>query len=44
VLATVRKALAAADRGEVVQPELDALDAIEDRKPVIGGLVVGDAN
>ena len=26
VLATVRKALAAADRGEVVQPELDALD------------------
>jgi MFS transporter, ACDE family, multidrug resistance protein len=44
VLATVRKALAAADRGEVVQPELDALDAVEDRKPVIGGLAVGDAN
>ena len=44
VLATVRKALAAADRGEVVQPELDVLDEVEDRKPVIGGLAVGDAN
>ncbi len=44
VLATVRKALAAADRGEVVQPELDALDEVEDRTPVIGGLAVGDAN
>ncbi|HEY8318687.1 MAG TPA: MFS transporter [Amnibacterium sp.] len=44
VLATVRKALAAADRGEVAQPELDTLDEIEGRKPVIGGLAVGDAN
>ena len=30
--------------GEVVQPELDALDEVEDHKPVIGGLAVGDAN
>jgi predicted MFS family arabinose efflux permease len=44
VLATVRKALAAADRGEVQQPELDELDEIEGRNPVIGGLAVGNAD
>jgi MFS transporter, ACDE family, multidrug resistance protein len=44
VLATVRKALAAADRGEVQQPELDELDEFEGRNPVIGGLAVGNAD
>ena len=44
VLATVRKALAAADRGETAQPELDRLDEVEDRNPVIGGLAVGNAD
>ncbi|MCU1473777.1 MFS transporter [Amnibacterium sp.] len=44
VLSTVRKALAAADRGEVAQPELDALDEVEGRNPVLGGLAVGNAD
>jgi ACDE family multidrug resistance protein len=44
VLATVRKALAAADRGEVAQPELDVLDEVENRNPVVGGLAVGNAD
>jgi MFS family permease len=44
VLSTVRKALAAADRGETVQPERTRLDAVEDEYPVAGGLSVGDAN
>lgn len=44
VLATVRKALAAADRGETAQPELDSLDEVENRDPVVGGLAVGNAD
>jgi predicted MFS family arabinose efflux permease len=44
VLSTVRKALGAADRGETVQPELDELDEIEGRDPVVGGLAVGNAD
>lgn len=44
VLSTVRKSLAAADRGEVVHPEPTQLDRVEDRDPVAGGLAVGDAD
>jgi ACDE family multidrug resistance protein len=44
VLATVRKALAAADRGEIAQPELDVLDEVENRNPIVGGLAVGNAD
>ncbi len=44
VLSTVRKSLAAADRGEVAQPEPTRLDRIEQRDPVVGGLAVGDAD
>ena len=44
VLTTVRGPLAAADRGEVAQPEPDALDRIERREPVAGGIAVGDAD
>jgi len=44
VLSTVRKSLAAADRGEVVHPEPTQLDRVEDRDPVSGGLAVGDAD
>ncbi|HEV7623831.1 MAG TPA: MFS transporter [Amnibacterium sp.] len=44
VLATVRKALAAADRGEVAQPELDVLDEVENHDPIVGGLAVGNAD
>ncbi|MDH2443445.1 MFS transporter [Amnibacterium sp. CER49] len=44
VLSTVRKALAAADNGETVQPVLDQLDEIEQRNPVVGGLAVGNAD
>ena len=44
VLSTVRKALAAADRGETVQPELDELDRIENQNPIAGGLAVGSAD
>ena len=36
VLATVRKSLAAADRGEIAQPEIDELDEVENQHPVIG--------
>jgi MFS family permease len=44
VLSTVRKALAAADRGEVAQPEADRLDEVENHDPVLGGLAVGNAD
>jgi MFS family permease len=44
VLSTVRRSLAAADRGEVAQPAPTQLDRIEERDPVIGGLAVGDAD
>jgi MFS family permease len=44
VLSTVRKSLAAADRGEVAQPEPTELDRVEGRNPVAGGLAVGDAD
>lgn len=44
VLSTVRKALAAADRGEVAQPEPTELDRIAGRDPVAGGIAVADAD
>jgi MFS family permease len=44
VLSTVRKSLAAADRGEVAQPAPTVLDRVEERDPVAGGLAVGDAD
>jgi MFS family permease len=44
VLSTVRKALAAADRGEVAQPEPTELDRIEGRDPIAGGIAVADAD
>jgi len=44
VLSTVRSSLAAADRGEVAQPERSTLDRVEGRDPVAGGLAVGDAD
>ncbi|MGN6445567.1 MAG: hypothetical protein ACTHLI_08985, partial [Amnibacterium sp.] len=44
VLSTVRRSLAAADRGEIAQPEPTTLDRVEGRDPVVGGLAVGDAD
>jgi MFS family permease len=44
VLSTVRRSLAAADRGEVAQPTPTVLDRIEEQDPVAGGLAVGDAD
>ena len=44
VLSTVRRSLAAADRGAVAQPEPTALDRVEDRDPVVGAVAVGDAD
>jgi MFS family permease len=44
VLSTVRKSLAAADRGEVAQPAPTQLDRIETRDPAAGALAVGDAD
>ncbi|MGN6445769.1 MFS transporter, partial [Amnibacterium sp.] len=44
VLSTVRHSLAAADRGEIAQPEPTALDGVEGRVPVVGGLAVGHAD
>ncbi len=44
VLSTVRRQLAAADRGEVAQPEPDAVDRVEREHPVATGLAVGDAD
>ena len=42
LLATVHRALAAADRGEVAQPEPDALDAAERESEVAVAAVVGN--
>jgi MFS transporter, ACDE family, multidrug resistance protein len=44
VLSTVRKALAAADRGETVQPAFNEVDRFENEHPVVGGLAVGNAD
>jgi MFS transporter, ACDE family, multidrug resistance protein len=44
VLSTVRRSLAAADRGEIAQPAPTTLDRVEGRDPVVGGLAVGDAD
>lgn len=44
VLSMVRKALAAADRGEVVQPELTELDAAENRDPFPEATTIGNAD
>ena len=44
VLATVHKALAAADRGEVAQPELDELDQAEDEDPFPEATTIGNAD
>jgi ACDE family multidrug resistance protein len=44
VLSMVHKALTAADRGEVVQPEVDQLDRVEDQNPIAGALGVGNAD
>jgi ACDE family multidrug resistance protein len=44
VLSRVHKALTAADRGEVVQPEPTVLDTIEDENPLPGALGVGSAD
>jgi MFS family permease len=41
VLATVHRALAAADRGEVVQPELDELDRVERLEELQVGAAIG---
>jgi MFS family permease len=42
VLTTVHRALTAADRGEVVQPELDELDRIEREDDLQIGAVLGN--
>ena len=44
VLSSVRSALAAADRGEVAQPQPSTLDRVEQREPVAGGLAVADTD
>lgn len=44
VLSFVHKALTAADRGEIAQPEVDALDKIEDDDPIAGAVGVGNAD
>ena len=44
VLSTVRKQLAAADRGEIAQPEPTGLDRVEHRDPVAGGIAVADTD
>jgi predicted MFS family arabinose efflux permease len=43
VLSTVHRALVAADRGEVVQPERDELDRLEDEDPLPEAMTIGDA-
>lgn len=43
VLSTVHASLTAADRGEIAQPELDALDAAEDENPFPEATTVGNA-
>jgi hypothetical protein len=42
VLATVHRALAAADRGEIVQPELDNLDRVEREDELLVAAGVGN--
>ncbi|MFD1721256.1 MFS transporter [Amnibacterium endophyticum] len=44
VLSLVRGPLAAADRGEVAQPEPEPLDRVERREPVASALPVADAD
>jgi ACDE family multidrug resistance protein len=44
VLTSVHKALRAADRGEVAQPELTELDAFEDANPSTAAIGVGNAD
>jgi MFS family permease len=44
VLSTVHQALDRADRGEVQQPELTALDRLEDDDPLPEALTVGSAD
>jgi ACDE family multidrug resistance protein len=44
VLSTVHRALQAADRGEVVQPELTELDRIEDQNPLAPAAAIGNAD
>jgi MFS transporter, ACDE family, multidrug resistance protein len=44
ILSTVHKALAAADRGEIAQPILDKLDAVESENPVAGAAAIGNAD
>jgi MFS family permease len=44
VLSTVHKALDAADRGEIAQPELDALDRAEDEDPFPEATTIGNAD
>jgi len=43
VLSTVRRALDAADRGQIAQPELDDLDRIEREEALPIGAALGDA-
>jgi predicted MFS family arabinose efflux permease len=44
VLATVHRALQAADRGEVIQPELTELDRVEDENPLAPAVAFGNAD
>jgi MFS family permease len=44
VLSSVRTALAAADRGEVAQPQPTELDRLEGHDPVAGGIAIADAD
>jgi ACDE family multidrug resistance protein len=44
VLGRVHKALTAADRGEIVQPEITELDRFEDDNPFPGAVGVGNAD
>jgi ACDE family multidrug resistance protein len=44
VLSTVHRALQAADRGEVVQPELTELDRVEDDNPLAPAVAIGNAD
>ncbi|MES2171772.1 MAG: MFS transporter, partial [Actinomycetota bacterium] len=44
VLSFVHKALTAADRGEIAQPEMNLLDRVEDDDPIAGAVGVGNAD
>ncbi len=44
VLSLVHRTLAAADRGEIAQPENTLLDKVEDDDPIAGALGVGNAD